>query len=83
MVKAIRNVEQSLGDGIKRPTASELKNKPIARKSIVAACAIAKGNVFSEQNLTVKRAGAGISPMRWDEVLGQVAQRDYQADEVI
>jgi N,N'-diacetyllegionaminate synthase len=83
MVSAIRNVEQALGDGVKQPTASELKNKPIARKSIVAACAIAKGNVFSEQNLTVKRAGAGISPMRWDEVLGQVAQRDYQTDELI
>jgi N,N'-diacetyllegionaminate synthase len=83
MVSAIRHVERALGDGIKQPTASELKNKPIARKSIVAACSIRQGAVFSEHNLSVKRPGTGISPMRWDEVLGQVAQRDYQADDVI
>jgi N,N'-diacetyllegionaminate synthase len=83
MVSAIRHVERALGDGIKQPTASELKNKPIARKSIVAACSIRQGAVFSEHNLSVKRPGTGISPMRWDEVLGQVAQRDYQADELI
>lgn len=83
MVRAIRNVEKALGDGIKRPTMSELKNKTIARKSIVAAIDIRKGELLSEQNITVKRPGTGMSPMRWDEVVGQVAQRDYAADEVI
>jgi N,N'-diacetyllegionaminate synthase len=83
MVQAIRNIEIALGDGIKRPSASEAKNIPIARKSIVAATDIKQGEVFSEQNLTVKRPGLGISPMRWNEIIGQVAQKDYQADELI
>jgi N,N'-diacetyllegionaminate synthase len=83
MVRMVRNVEDALGDGIKRPSASELKNRPIARKSIVAACAIASGELFSEGNLTVKRPGTGLSPMRWHEVLGRRASRDYQPDQPI
>ena len=83
MVHAIRNIEKALGNGIKKPSPSELKNKPIARKSIVAARDISKGGLFTEENLTVKRPGTGISPMRWDEVIGQVAQEDYEKDEEI
>ncbi|MCD4695267.1 MAG: hypothetical protein K8S16_03415 [Bacteroidales bacterium] len=62
---------------------SESKNKPIARKSIVAARNIRKGESFTEENLTIKRPGTGISPMRWDEVIGQIAQKDYEKDELI
>ena len=83
MVLAIRNIEQSLGDGIKRPSPSELKNKPIARKSLVASRPIKAGESFSLLNVTVKRPGSGISPMRWDEVMGRVAVRDFAADELI
>lgn len=83
MVRAIRNIEQALGDGIKRPSASEAKNKPVARKSLVAACAIPAGEVFSASNLAVKRPGTGLSPMRWDEVLGRKAPRDFALDEMI
>lgn len=83
MVSAIRNIEQALGDGIKRPSASETKNKPIARKSLVAACAIRAGEVFSASNLAVKRPGTGLSPMRWDEVVGRAAPRDFAQDELI
>ena len=83
MVSAIRNVEIALGDGIKRTSASEGKNKPIARKSLVATQAIKAGEVFSAENITAKRPGTGISPMRWDEVLGRKAPRDFAADELI
>jgi N,N'-diacetyllegionaminate synthase len=83
MVQAIRNIEKALGSGVKKPSPSELKNKPIARKSIVAARNIRKGESFTEENLTVKRPGTGISPMRWDEVIGQVTQKDYEEDELI
>jgi N,N'-diacetyllegionaminate synthase len=83
MVKAIRNIEKALGDGIKRPSPSETKNKLITRKSLVAATAIRKGEFFTKDNLAVKRPGTGISPMRWDEFIGQVAQKDYQKDELI
>ena len=83
MVDAIRNIEMAMGDGIKRASLSEAKNKPIARKSIVAACAILKGEVFSETNLSVKRPGTGLSPMRWDEVMGCKAPRDFAANELI
>ena len=83
MVKGIRNVEKAIGDGIKKPSKSEIKNIQVVRKSIVAAKAIKKGEVLTEENLTVKRAGNGISPMRWDEVIGTVAQKDYEVDEVI
>ncbi|MBV6493608.1 MAG: N,N'-diacetyllegionaminic acid synthase [Turneriella sp.] len=83
MVKAIRNIEQALGSAIKGPSPSEAKNKPIARKSLVAKTAIKKGEIFSEQNLAVKRPGHGISPMRWHEVIGKQAERDYAEDELI
>jgi len=83
MVAAIRNIEQALGDGIKRLSASEAKNKFIVRRSLVAACAIRSGEVFSETNLVVKRPGSGLSPMRWEEVLGRKAPRDFMPDEMI
>lgn len=83
MVAAIRNIEVALGDGIKRLTPSEAKNKPIARKSIVAAVEIRKGDVFTADSLTAKRPGSGISPMRWDEVMGRTAPRDFGVDELI
>lgn len=83
MIDAIRNIEKSLGDGIKKPSKSELKNKDIARKSIVAKKEIKKGEIFTEDNITVKRPGNGISPMRWYEVLGKVALKDYKEDELI
>jgi len=83
MVKAIRNIEIALGDGIKRPSVNEQKNMQVARKSLVALTDIKKGDTFSEHNLTVKRPGLGISPMRWNEVIGQLAQKDYQADDMI
>lgn len=83
MVDAIRNIENALGDGIKRPSASELKNKPIARKSLVAIRAIRMGELFSADNVGTKRPGTGISPMRWDEVMGRPAPRDFNVDELI
>jgi len=83
MVDAIRNIERALGDGIKRPSASELKNKPIARKSLVASRPIRAGEAFCADNLDTKRPGTGISPMRWDEVIGRPAPRDFAADELI
>lgn len=83
MVRAIRNIEQAMGDGIKRPSPSEAKNKPIARKSLVAAKPIKVGERFTPENLTAKRPGTGITPMRWDEVMGRSATRDYGADELI
>jgi N,N'-diacetyllegionaminate synthase len=83
MVNAIRNIEKAMGVGIKKPSSSEIKNIPIARKSIVAAKRIKKGELFTEVNLTVKRPGTGISPMQWDEIVGQVAMKDYKVDELI
>jgi N,N'-diacetyllegionaminate synthase len=83
MVKATRNIETALGTGTKKPSQSELKNVPIARKSIIAAKNIQKGELFTEENLTVKRPGTGISPMRWDEIIGQVVKKDYEEDELI
>lgn len=83
MVVAIRNIEQALGDGIKRPSASEIKNKPIARKSLVALRHIRAGEVFTADNLGTKRPGTGISPMRWDDVVGRTASRDFSIDELI
>jgi len=83
MVCAIRNIERALGNGIKKPSLSEQKNKPIARKSIVAARDIRKGELFTEESMTVKRPGTGISPMRWDEVIGRAAHRKYNMDQLI
>jgi len=83
MVQGIRNIEKALGDGIKRPSPSELKNKPIARKSLVAARPIKAGEAFTEDNLMAKRPGTGISPMQWDDVIGRTAPRDFREDELI
>ena len=84
MVYSIRNIENAIGGtGIKEPSESEIKNVLIARKSIVAKTDIVKGEVFSEGNITTKRPGNGISPMRWDEIIGQTAQKDFKADDLI
>lgn len=84
MVASIRNIELVIsGNGMKEPSSSELKNMEIARKSIVAKTDINKGEVFSESNITTKRPGNGISPMLWDEVIGQVAQKDFIKDDLI
>ena len=83
MVNAIRNIEVALGDAIKQPSRSELKNKPIARKSIVARREIKVGDLFSEENLAAKRPGTGISPMSWDEIIGKTACRNFAEDELI
>lgn len=83
MVQGIREIELALGDGIKQTSASEAKNKPIARKSIVANCAIKKGEILSENNLYTKRPAGGISPMEWDKVIGTKAVRDFEPDEMI
>ena len=83
MVLAIRNVEKSFGTGIKEPQESEKKNITIARKSIIAKCDIKKGEIFTEENLTVKRPATGISPMKWDEIIGTRAQKDYNEDDII
>ena len=83
MVRAIRNIEKALGDGHKHVSPSEQPNIIVARKSIVAARAIKKGDMLTEENITVKRPGNGISPMRWDEVLGTTAIRDFAYDELI
>ena len=84
MVKAIRNIEQAIsGDGIKKPSESEMKNIEIARKSIVASTTISKGEIFTGENVTIKRPGTGISPMKWDEVIGKVASKDFSTDDLI
>ena len=83
MVGAIRNIELAFGDGLKHFSKSESENIKIARKSIVAKRDIKKGEIFSEQNICVKRPGDGINPMRWDEVIGQISQKDYKRDELI
>lgn len=83
MVESIRNIEKAKGTGIKQVSSSEKKNIAIARKSIIAALDIKAGETFTEENLTVKRPGNGINPMRWDEVIGQVAKRDFVEDELI
>ena len=83
MISAIRNIERALGDGIKRPTESELRNRAVARKSIVASRSIEKGEFFSVDNLTAKRPGTGLSPMSWDSLIGTVANRNYCVDEMI
>ena len=83
MVSAIRNIEIALGDGIKRLTPSEVRNKAVARKSLVASQKIKAGEIFNAQNITTKRPGSGISPMRWDEIIGRIAARDFLADEQI
>lgn len=83
MVAAIRNVSAALGDGVKRPTRSELKNMAVARKSIVARKAIKKGEILSVANLACKRPGTGLSPMRWDELMGKPSPADYSEDQAV
>lgn len=83
MIESIRNIEKALGDGIKTASDSEKKNKDIARKSIVAERKIRRGEVLSEENIAVKRPGNGISPMRWFDILGTRAVRDFDKDELI
>lgn len=83
MVESIRNVQIALGNGIKEMSAVELENKKVARKSLVAKTDIKKGDTFSKENLTVKRPGTGISPMKWPEILGTNANKDYKKDELI
>jgi N,N'-diacetyllegionaminate synthase len=83
MVKAIRNIELALGSSIKKPSKSEMPNMQIARKSIVAKMDIKKGDKLSEENITIKRPGNGINPMRWDEIVGTIATKDYKEDELI
>lgn len=83
MVSAIRNIEAALGDGIKRITPSEARNKSVVRKSLVASKNIMAGEVFSAQNITTKRPGTGISPMRWDEIIKRTSPRDFVSDELI
>jgi N,N'-diacetyllegionaminate synthase len=83
MIKAIRNIEIALGNGIKKLTKSEFSNVNIARKSIIAKQIIKQGEIFTEHNLTVKRPAGGISPMLWDEVIGRVATKDYEIDDFI
>jgi N,N'-diacetyllegionaminate synthase len=83
MISGIRNIEKALGTEIKKPSPSELKNKPIVRKSIVAACPIQKGELFTEMNIAVKRPGIGISPMRWGEIIGRKSKKNYQKDDLI
>lgn len=83
MVKAIRNIELALGSSVKKASKSEIPNIHIARKSIVAKNEIKKGDILNEGNITIKRPGNGINPMRWDEVIGSVAMKDYNKDEFI
>jgi N,N'-diacetyllegionaminate synthase len=83
MVSTIRNIEKAIGNGIKRPSPSEIKNIPVARKSIVAKKLIKKGELFSEENLTVKRPGTGISSMEWPELVGQQSKQNYKPDDLI
>ena len=83
MVTAIRNIEVALGDGIKRLTPSEQLNKEVSRKSIVASKTIKAGEIFTADNITAKRPGTGISPMKWDAVMGRKAPKDFDADELI
>ncbi|RBA29128.1 N-acetylneuraminate synthase [Flavobacterium tibetense] len=84
MVKAIRNIEKAIGSsGLKEPSASEAKNKFIVRKSIVAITFIKKGGIFTEENIGIKRPGTGVSPMKWDEVIGKIAIKDFEEDELI
>ena len=83
MVDGIRNIEKALGASVKKPSEIEMKNRLVARKSIVALKNIKTGELFTEDNLTTKRPGSGISPMKWNEVIGKTAKRDFMEDELI
>jgi len=83
MVLCIRNIEKALGSFEKKPSPSESINIDIARKSIVSKQKIKKGEVLSEENITTKRPGNGLSPMVWDKIIGTIADKDYQMDDLI
>jgi len=83
MITAIRNIELAMGDGVKRVMPSEIENRTVVRKAIVASRAIGAGELFTADNITTKRAGDGISPMRWDEVFGMTAIRSFSEEELI
>jgi len=83
MIKAIRNIENALGSKIKKASPSEIKNKVVARKSIVAAKEIKKGEIFTEENITAKRPDIGISPMKWNRIIGKIAKENFKEDELI
>ena len=83
MIKSIRNIENALGDGVKKPSSSENKNIAIVRKSIVASKNIKKGEIFTNENLTTKRPGTGISPMMWDKLIGQKSKKNFKKDQQI
>jgi len=83
MVKSIRNIEIALGSSIKKASPSETPNIRISRKSIVASCNIKKGEMLTEDNLAIKRPGNGITPMKWDEIIGTIAHKNYKEDELI
>ncbi len=83
MIKSIRNIENALGDGVKKPSSSENKNISIVRKSIVASKNIKKGELFTNENLTTKRPGTGISPMMWDKLIGQKSKKIFKKDQQI
>ena len=83
MISAVRHIELAMGNGEKKPSESEKKNMVVARKSIIAKRRIRQGEVFSEENLTTKRPGNGICPMRWNEIIGLTAKRDFEEDELI
>lgn len=83
MISAVRNAEEALGTGEKIPSASECKNKEVARKSIVAKKRIKKGELFTESNITTKRPGTGISPMKWNDIIGTASEYDFEEDDLI
>jgi N,N'-diacetyllegionaminate synthase len=83
MVKAIRNIELALGSSVKKPSKSETPNIAVARKSIVANAYIKKGDILTDENITIKRPGNGINPMRWDDIIGSVAFKNYSEDDLI
>ena len=83
LVQSIRNIEIAMGDGVKRPMEAELANRNAARKSLVASREIAKGELFTLENVSVKRPGSGISPMEWDSIIGTVASKDFSEDDLI
>jgi len=83
MVQAIRNIERALGHDIKEPSPSEMKNRIVARRSVVAGRKILSGEIFTEDNLSVKRPGTGINPMQWNHLIGKRAIRDFEQDELI
>jgi N,N'-diacetyllegionaminate synthase len=82
-VESIRNIERALGSSKKKPSPSESVNIAIARKSIIASQSIKKGDKLSNKNINIKRPGTGISPMKWDDVIGTYAKKDYQMDDLI